>query len=103
MSVTDREPLKGTPVTARIAARHNNRLGAVYSSLYAFWSTRHAVANGTTSRRDAYSVILFNSGQRQILTNDFLQVHQSSCSTLFYLMEQIPVPITQSLFRLRSL
>lgn len=58
-------------MTAKITGRHNNRIGAVYSSLHAFWSARHAVANGTTSRRDAYSVILFNHGHQQILTNDF--------------------------------
>ncbi|EKM59290.1 uncharacterized protein PHACADRAFT_88120 [Phanerochaete carnosa HHB-10118-sp] len=58
-------------MTARIAAHHSNRIGAVYSSLHAFWSARHAVANGITSRRDAYSVILFNQHQLQIATNDF--------------------------------
>lgn len=71
MAGTDRRPLNDTPASARIAARHNNRIGAVYSSLFAFWSTRHAVANGNANRRDAYSVILFNEGQTSTITNDF--------------------------------
>lgn len=71
MGCADKKPLTDTPTSTRIAARHNNRIGAVYSSLYAFWSTRNAVANGNTARRDAYSVILFNHGHQQILVNDF--------------------------------
>lgn len=63
MMFSDRVPLANTPVTRRIAAEHNNRLGAVYSALYAFWVARDAVvANAAVHghRRDAYSIILFN-------------------------------------------
>ncbi|KAJ3555965.1 hypothetical protein NM688_g2286 [Phlebia brevispora] len=67
----DRRPLGDTPVTTRIARRHNNRIGAVYSSLYAFWSARHAALTGATNRRDSYSVLLFNESVTQSVTNDF--------------------------------
>ena len=67
MSNIDRQPQYGSAGTDSIIARgHNNRLGAVYSSLYGFWRAR-AVAlasladrGGTPPRRDAYSVILFD-------------------------------------------
>jgi hypothetical protein len=78
MSSTDRGPLADAPMTNRIRQTANNRLGAVYSALHSFWSARHAavtVGSGRQSdvgpRRDAYSVILFDSGTRSILTNDF--------------------------------
>ena len=71
MTATDRRPLNDTPITARIAQQHNNRIGAVYSSLHAFWQARHAVTNNTTNRRDAYSVILFNHTPQSAVTNDF--------------------------------
>jgi hypothetical protein len=71
MGYTDRRPLSNTPVTARISSRHNNRVGAVYSSLYAFWNARHGTAAGTINRRDAYSVILFDNSVDTILTNNF--------------------------------
>jgi hypothetical protein len=74
MSCTDRAPLQGTPTTARISARCNNRLGAVYSALYAFWSTRAAIqgqAAQATIRRDAYSVILFDKKIVIPIENDF--------------------------------
>jgi hypothetical protein len=56
MSSVDRHPLTGTPVTAQIVRRSNNRLGAVYSSLYAFWASRNAAVEGqaVAARRDAY-------------------------------------------------
>jgi hypothetical protein len=76
MSLSDRSPLQNTPVTARIAARCNNRLGAVYSSLYAFWSSRQNVVNQSSSqqvpaRRDAYSVLLFDHEVMTCLANNF--------------------------------
>jgi hypothetical protein len=58
---TDRQPPRGTPRTAMIAARANNRLGAVYSALHSFWMARQAAINnsgGAGGRRDAYSVLL---------------------------------------------
>jgi len=75
MSYNDRGPLANAPMTNRIRGPANNRLGAVYSALYGFWSARHAavIAGRQTAgaRRDAYSVILFESGATPILTNDF--------------------------------
>jgi len=75
----------------------DNRLGAVYSALYRFWSSRHdSVAAGRQAigaRRDAYSVILFNAEATHVLTNDFTStpdqllgivlLHQASGNTNF--------------------
>lgn len=59
MTYTDRRPLQGQPVTAKITRSNNNRFGAVLSAIYGFWITR---SSGTTGpRRDAYSVITFES------------------------------------------
>ena len=76
MSNTDRLPLPDAPATNRIRRKANNRLGAVYSALYSFWSARHAA--GVTSgqetngaRRDAYSVIMFDSTTSNEVVNDF--------------------------------
>ena len=76
MSSCDRGPLADAPMTNRIRKTANNRLGAVYSALYGFWSARHAAVtagrqSSVGARRDAYSVILFESKARSILTNDF--------------------------------
>jgi hypothetical protein len=71
MGCTDRRPLSNTPVTARISLRNDNRVGAVYSSLYAFWNARHGTTAGTVLRRDAYSVILFDDRVDTILSNNF--------------------------------
>ena len=76
MSSSDRGPLADAPMTNRIRQTANNRLGAVYSALHGFWSARHAAVtvgrqSGVDARRDAYSVILFDSTARSILTNDF--------------------------------
>ena len=75
MSHGDRRPPPYTAITNRIRQTANNRLGAVYSALHGFWSARHAAVtlgqqSGVGARRDAYSVILFNSTARSILTND---------------------------------
>ena len=74
MSNTDRRPLPNAPATGRIRERADNRLGAVYSALYSFWSARHAaVTSGKQTigaRRDAYSVILFNSTTKTAVVND---------------------------------
>jgi von Willebrand factor type A domain len=75
MSSDDRGPLANAPATNQIRQLSNNRLGAVFSALYSFWSARHAAT--TTGRRtigvrrDAYSVILFNEAIMRVLTNDF--------------------------------
>ena len=62
-------------MTDLIQQTANDRLGAVYSALYGFWSSRHdAVAvdsQAIGARRDAYSVILFNEATTNVLTNDF--------------------------------
>ncbi|TFY78519.1 hypothetical protein EWM64_g5492, partial [Hericium alpestre] len=43
---SDRRPLPNAPATDRIACASNNRLGAVFSALYGFWSARHAAIAG---------------------------------------------------------
>ncbi|KAH8979281.1 hypothetical protein EDB92DRAFT_1980226 [Lactarius akahatsu] len=75
MSIDDRLPLADAPATDRIMQKASNRLGAVYSALYSFWSARHvAVTSGQEingARRDAYSVIMFNSTTKNVVVNDF--------------------------------
>jgi hypothetical protein len=75
MSCNDRQPLADAPVTNQIRQSANNRLGAVYSALYSFWSSRHAAVTANRravgARRDAYSFILFNERTTQVLTCDF--------------------------------
>ena len=44
MASTDHQPLSDSPVTTQIRAHAPNRLGAVYSALYCFWSARNAAA-----------------------------------------------------------
>jgi len=58
MAVPDHLPIELTPVAARISANHNNRYGAVVSSLYAFWVARQA---SNPDRRDVTSIVLFDS------------------------------------------
>jgi hypothetical protein len=97
MSISSQVPLADGPATGRILQRANDRLSAVYSALYSFWTARHAaIAVGQQSgsrgsynfssirpaaatadrrpdggRRDAYSVVLFNDLPETVLTNDF--------------------------------
>ncbi|KAF8483069.1 hypothetical protein JB92DRAFT_3033310 [Gautieria morchelliformis] len=78
MSSSDRQPQRGTPGHNRIHTRgYTNRLGTVYSALYSFWRARHAALTaladrlGTLPRKDAYSVILFNSTADIAIANDF--------------------------------
>jgi hypothetical protein len=71
MGKRDSAPLSGTPVTQRIASVANNRLGAVYSALYSFWSARaNAIAAAGGIRGDAYSVIIFNNRTEPCFEND---------------------------------
>jgi hypothetical protein len=76
MSFDDRRPLANAPSTNRIRPVANNRLGAIYSALFSFWSARHAATTAGQQtvgvRRDAYSVILFNDTTTRVLTNDFM-------------------------------
>jgi hypothetical protein len=75
MSFTDRGPLANSPTTHQIMQSANNRLGAIYSALYSFWSARHAAVTSSQqvvgARRDAYSIVLFNESATNILANDF--------------------------------
>lgn len=75
MARGDRQPLPDAPATDRIREKANNRLGAVYSALYSFWSARHAAVTsgqqGSGVRRDAYSIILFDTTTRNAVVNDF--------------------------------
>ncbi|KAH9016242.1 hypothetical protein EDB85DRAFT_1898280 [Lactarius pseudohatsudake] len=74
MESDDRLPLADAPATDRIVQQAGNRLGAVYSALYSFWSARHVAATSgqetTGARRDAYSVIMFNSATENVVVND---------------------------------
>ncbi|KAH9026661.1 hypothetical protein EDB84DRAFT_1589144 [Lactarius hengduanensis] len=74
MASDDRLPLADAPATDRIVQQAGNRLGAVYSALYSFWSARHVAATSgqetTGARRDAYSVIMFNSSTENVVVND---------------------------------
>ena len=76
MLKTDRRPLLNAPATNLIRARADNRLGAVYSALYSFWSARHAAVSwgqpAFLARLDAYSVILFNATAKSVVVNDFM-------------------------------
>ena len=76
MSENDLRPLPNTPVTPTIRRYNDNRLGAVYSSLYGFWTSRHSALNAVGQNtaiacRDAYSVILFDHTQATCISNDF--------------------------------
>lgn len=67
MAGVDHRPIQRTPVAARITSRHNNRYGAVVSSLYAF-RVAHLAADH--ARRDLTSIILFDSQPKVILRAD---------------------------------
>lgn len=75
MSRGDRRPLPDAPASDRIRENADNRLGAVYSALYGFWSARHAVVTSSQqaigARRDAYSIILFDRTAKSVVVNDF--------------------------------
>ena len=83
MSSSDRIPLAGAPMTSRIMQYANNRLGAVYSALYGFWSARHAAGSRVGARRDAYSIILFESATTPILINDFTSTPDQLLNLMF--------------------
>ncbi|KAI0062821.1 hypothetical protein BV25DRAFT_1885018 [Artomyces pyxidatus] len=77
MASRDRRPLANAPATNIIRQHSDNRLGAVLSALYSFWSARHAAVTsgpsaGTASaRRDSYSVVLFDHTISVGPINDF--------------------------------
>jgi hypothetical protein len=70
MGMRDRRPLPGTPATARLVASNDNRLGAVFSSIYSFWTARQATFTNTPAGRDAYTVILFDENVTPTIVND---------------------------------
>ncbi|KAI0751603.1 hypothetical protein C8Q80DRAFT_1158351 [Daedaleopsis nitida] len=76
MGNSDRRPLANTPTTQLIRRTHDNRLGAVFSSLYGFWEARHrtiaANGNAPAARQDAYSVILFDNNVTTPVTHNFM-------------------------------
>ncbi|KZT12602.1 uncharacterized protein LAESUDRAFT_808190 [Laetiporus sulphureus 93-53] len=86
MSYTDHRPRGDTPSTALITRNHNNRLGAVYSSLHAFWQARHHVTNaggqGAIALRDAYTVLLFDRTVSECVANDFISTHDELLSAV---------------------
>ncbi|KAF9016568.1 hypothetical protein BDZ89DRAFT_1075488 [Hymenopellis radicata] len=87
MGCRDRLPLPNTPVTAQIQRMANNRLGAVYSALYGFWTSRRAAVTGqaqgaAANRRDAYSVILFDHTTSTVLANDFTSSPEDLLNTV---------------------
>jgi hypothetical protein len=72
MCQQDRRPLPGNPSTAIIAVKANDRLGAVYSAIYSFWTARQVATGRDVARRDAYSVLLYQSTAEQTcIINDF--------------------------------
>ena len=82
MAAMDHRPIRQTPVAARITSRHNNRYGAVISSLYAFWVARRAT---NRARRDLTSIILFDS--------------QPKVRDLSFLMELWPELMSKAILR----
>jgi hypothetical protein len=87
MSWADQSPIPNAPGSNRIIAKANNRLGAVISSLYSFWIVRQAIFDsnpqpGGRPRRDAYSVILFNSEPTACIENDFTSSPEELLTTV---------------------
>ncbi len=75
MARPDRKPLPNAAGTPRITPIANNRLGAVLSSLYSFWTARQAAVSQNAQlgghRRDAYSIIFFSRTPMTCVENDF--------------------------------
>jgi hypothetical protein len=76
MGGRDRQPLPGSAGIDRIVGKANNRLGAVFSALYSFWTARQAAVDRNSSlrgvRRDAYSLIFFDDEpSTSSIENDF--------------------------------
>jgi hypothetical protein len=75
MSWADQTPLPNAPGIDRIKPKANNRLGAVFSSLHSFWIARQAefdrnAQSGGGVRKDAYSLIFFDSAPTTCFEND---------------------------------
>ncbi len=75
MARSDWKPLGNAAGTTRITPSANNRLGAVFSSLYSFWIARQAGGGLNAQlgghRRDAYSIIFFSRYPLICVQNDF--------------------------------
>ena len=75
MRLRDRQPLANSAGVGRITPTANNRLGSVFSALYSFWLARQAAIDRNAqlggARRDAYSLIFFNSEPSTSVENDF--------------------------------
>ena len=81
--------LPSTPVTPLILPRHNDRLGAVYLSLYGFWHSRQIALLGSGSsnqtapaRRDSYSVLPFDTSVIRCFENDFQRTPDNLLQTM---------------------
>jgi len=86
MADADHQPLADAPLADLIRQYVDNRLGAVYSALYRFWSARHAVVTAgqreASARRDAYSVVLFDGRAKSVLVNDFIRTPEQLLDTV---------------------
>ncbi|TFY74324.1 hypothetical protein EWM64_g9688 [Hericium alpestre] len=85
MSYQDRLPLPNAPATNTIAQYSNNRLGAVYSALYSFWSARHTATAGQqagVARQDAYSVVMFDSSTSIATASNFISAPDELLATV---------------------
>jgi len=74
MGSADNRPLADDPASSQIRQYADNRLGAVYTALYNFWNGRAVVAAGQQvagPRRDAYSIVFFDSFTKNVLVSDF--------------------------------
>ncbi|KAA1477853.1 hypothetical protein DENSPDRAFT_787266 [Dentipellis sp. KUC8613] len=76
MTSQDRRPLRDAPATDRIRRTCNNRLGAVFSALYSFWTARNAAATqgapaaAPAARQDAYSIVFFDENTTVPVVDD---------------------------------
>ncbi|KIO18765.1 hypothetical protein M407DRAFT_83589 [Tulasnella calospora MUT 4182] len=80
MGSSDRRPLTGQPVSATITAHNNNRFGAVLSAVYGFWVSRGSGNQG--GRRDAYSVITFQTGAEVRFANDLTRTPEQMLNSI---------------------
>lgn len=100
MTCRDRGPMRDAPSFQAIARSSNNRYGAVIAACYrsvrfpwlglrladilSFWSSRQAViasSGPSATRRDAYSVILFNERPTVVVENDYTSSADDLLST----------------------
>ncbi|KAG8993098.1 hypothetical protein FRB94_011064 [Tulasnella sp. JGI-2019a] len=82
MAYKDRRPIPNTPVFNRINSNNCNRYGAVLSALHGFWLSRSS--GQTIARRDAYSVILFESSPETLIANDVTSTPDQLLSRILF-------------------